>query len=103
MATNRMKMEEQLIHQTVVRLNAKAWGITLGLLLGIGLFLATITLVVRGGDVVGPHLGLLGIFFPGYQVTTLGALIGFVYAFLLGFGIGNLIGRVYNRMVDLGL
>ncbi len=94
-----MDSDEEALQQVIVRLNAKVWGITLGLLLGFGLFLATIVLVIRGGEVVGPHLGLLGNFFPGYQVSVVGSFIGFVYAFVLGYGIGVLIGSVYNRMV----
>jgi hypothetical protein len=73
-----------------MRLNARAWGIATGLLFGGGLFLATIFLVIRGGPMVGQHLRLLSVFFPGYQVTWLGAIIGFVYAFVLGY--------VYNRL-----
>lgn len=82
----------------LARLNARAWGIAMGLLLGIALFAATNLLVLRGGDVVGPHLGLLSIFFPGYSVTFVGSIIGFVYAFVVGYALGRLIGAVYNRV-----
>ncbi|MBA2243906.1 MAG: hypothetical protein H0W11_03050 [Gemmatimonadetes bacterium] len=93
------RRDEQAIHDMMLRLNSKAWGIALGLLLGTGLFVATNFLVLKGGDPVGPHLSLLGIYFPGYRVTFLGSLIGFVYAFVIGYGLGRLIGTVYNRMV----
>ena len=81
-----------------MRLNARAWGIATGLLLGGGLFLATIFLVIRGGPMVGQHLSLLRAFFPGYSVTWLGAFVGFVYAFVIGYGLGRIIGYVYNRL-----
>ena len=81
-----------------MRLNARAWGIATGLLLGSGLFLATIFLVIRGGPNVGQHLVMLRAFFPGYSVTVLGAFIGFIYAFVLGYGLGRIIGSVYNRL-----
>lgn len=81
---------------TLLRLNARAWGIAMGLLLGLGLFIATNILVLRGGEVVGPHLGLLGIYLPGYRVTFLGSLIGFVYMFVIGYALGRLIGVIYN-------
>jgi hypothetical protein len=81
-----------------LRLNARAWGIALGLLFGLGLFAATIVLVLQGGPTVGRHLGLLSAFFPGYRVTLAGSLIGFVYAFVLGYGVGWTIGRVYNAL-----
>jgi len=81
-----------------MRLNARAWGIATGLLLGGGLFLATIFLVIRGGPMVGQHLSMLRAFFPGYSVTWLGAFVGFVYAFVIGYGLGRIIGSVYNRL-----
>ncbi|HEX9563822.1 MAG TPA: hypothetical protein VF981_07615 [Gemmatimonadaceae bacterium] len=81
-----------------MRLNARAWGIATGLLLGGGLFIATIFLVIRGGPMVGQHLELISVFFPGYQVTWLGAFIGFIYAFVLGYALGRVIGFVYNRL-----
>jgi len=86
------------IQASLLRLNARAWGISTGLLLGGGLFLATIFLVIRGGATVGPHLSMLRVFFPGYSVTWPGAFIGFVYAFVLGYGLGRIIGSVYNRL-----
>lgn len=90
---------ERDLRRAIARLNGRAWGIAFGMLLGGGLFLATIILVLRGGDPVGPHLGLLGVYFPGYSVTLLGSLIGFVYAFVLGYALGRLIGTIYNRLV----
>ena len=93
-----MEREEELIAKAVVRLNAKLMGIVLGLLLGIGLFLATNFLVIKGGPNVGVHLNLLGQFFPGYEVTFLGSLIGFAYAFGVGFVIGAVLGTVYNKV-----
>ncbi|CAN5724171.1 hypothetical protein BH23GEM3_BH23GEM3_10080 [soil metagenome] len=92
-----MSTDQQLLQNTVLRLNARAWGIAGGLLCGIGLFVATMILVLRGGEHVGAHLGLLRVYFPGYSVTFGGSLIGFVYAFVVGYGLGRLIGTVYNR------
>lgn len=86
------------VQASLLRLNARAWGISTGLLLGGGLFLATIFLVLRGGPMVGQHLSMLRIFFPGYSVTWLGAFIGFIYAFVIGYGLGRIIGSVYNRL-----
>lgn len=90
--------DSSTVQTSLLRLNARAWGISTGLLLGGGLFLATIFLVIRGGPMVGQHLSMLRIFFPGYSVTWLGAFIGFVYAFVIGYGLGRIIGSVYNRL-----
>lgn len=91
--------EERAIRNAVARANEQGWGIALGALFGIGLFLATVLLVIRGGDVVGPHLGLLAIYFPGYSVTWIGSVVGFVYAFVLGYAIGRSIATLYNRLI----
>jgi len=93
-----MTTQQQTLHGAILRLNARAWGIAMGLLLGLGLFLATNWLVLKGGPNVGPHLSLLSAYFPGYSVTFVGSVIGFVYAFVLGYALGRVIGTVYNRI-----
>ena len=90
---------EQELRQAIARLNERAWGITVGLMLGLGLFIATNILVLKGGPNPGAHLNLLSVYFPGYRVTFLGSLLGFVYCFVLGYALGRLIGTVYNRLV----
>ena len=87
------------VEKAVLRLNARAWGISFGLLAGLGLFGTTLFLVLKGGENVGQHLQLLGVFFPGYRVTLAGAFVGLVYGFVVGYGVGRLIGTVYNRLV----
>ncbi len=96
------KGENEALHRALLRLNARAWGLAVGLLSGGGLFVATNILVLKGGDNVGSHLSLLAVYFPGYRVTFVGSLIGFVYAFVLGYAMGRLIGAVYNRLVGSG-
>ncbi len=74
-------------------------GLALGVLAALSLFTATIWLVIKGGPVVGPHLGLLGAYFPGYRVSIVGAFIGAGYAFFLGYGAGRVLATIYNRIV----
>jgi hypothetical protein len=93
-----MNSTEDALSTFSVRLNARAWGLAVGLLFGLVLFIATNILVLKGGPAVGPHLGLLGAFLPGYRVTLGGSFIGFIYAFIIGYGIGWTIGRVYNAL-----
>jgi hypothetical protein len=93
-----METEEELIQKAVVLLNAKLLGVVVGFLMGAGLFLATIFLVIKGGHNVGAHLSLLAIYFPGYSVSFWGSIVGFFYAFILGFLGGLTLGAVYNKL-----
>ncbi len=88
--------EKTMVRRRMLALNSKAWGIAVGLLGALTLFIATIVLVLKGGDSVGQHLGLLGVYLPGYRVTIVGACIGFVYLFVLGYALGRLLSYVYN-------
>ncbi|HEX6065868.1 MAG TPA: hypothetical protein VFZ04_16665 [Longimicrobiales bacterium] len=96
MANTAINQNDVMLQTALRRLNARAWGIAVGLLLGFGLFMATNLLVVQGGPNMGRHLNLLSVYFPGYRVSFLGSLIGFVYAFVIGYGLGRLIGVTYN-------
>ncbi len=89
-------MDESRIR--IRRLDATLAGVTTGLVAGLGLFLATNWLVLKGGEQVGPHLALLAQFLPGYRVTFFGSLIGFVWALLWGFVAGWLVSGLYNRL-----
>lgn len=86
------------LEHAVLRLNARAWGMAFGLLGGLGLLVATLVLVLKGGPDVGKHLGLLANFFPGYRVTAFGAVLGFGYGFVTGYVIGWLISTIYGRV-----
>ena len=86
----------------VLRLNGRAWSLAIGTLCGLALFVATIVLVMRGGEDVGSHLGLLSVYFPFYDVTLLGSVIGFAYAFVVGYLSTAILCRVYNRVSGAG-
>jgi hypothetical protein len=90
--------EEEVITSAVIRMNALMTGTILGLLFGLILFVATNWLVIRGGETPGQHLQLLAQYFPGYTVTFLGSIIGFFWAFLVGFLSGLLLGSIYNKL-----
>lgn len=94
------KKLEKIVMTRLVRLSATVYGIVFGLVLGLGVCVATLWLVIRGGPVVGPNLALLGQFFFGYTVTYLGSVIGFAYGFVTGFVIGYSISTIYNWIVS---
>jgi len=50
-------------------LDSVALGITLGLVSGFGLFLATALLLSKEGEVIGPNLSLISYYFWGFKVT----------------------------------
>jgi hypothetical protein len=85
----------------ILRLDAVLQGITTGLIAGLAVFVATNWLVLKGGPVVGPHLGLLAQYFIGYEVTFAGSLIGFAWGFGYSFAAGYLVSRTYNWLVAL--
>jgi hypothetical protein len=91
--------ERQQVRRAFERISEQGWGLALGLLLALTLFLATVILVVRGGPNPGAHLSLLRVYFPGYGISLPGAVIGACYAFFLGYGAGRTIATVYNRFV----
>lgn len=95
--------EEKLLFESVRRLNGTILGLVLGLTCGLGLFALTLFLFIKGGDPVGPHLGLLSQFFIGYSVTVPGSFIGLGYGLAVGFGVGWFIAWVYNYVVGLRL
>jgi hypothetical protein len=95
------KILEKVVLTRLLRLNATVQGIVTGIVAGLGIFIATNWLVLKGGDVVGPHLSLLANFFIGYQVSFFGSLIGFAYGFLTGFITGYVVARIYNWVVGL--
>jgi hypothetical protein len=90
-----------IVRTRLIRLNATLQGVATGLVAGLTLFVATNWLVLKGGPVIGPNLGLLGQFFIGYRVSFVGSLIGFAYASATGFAAGFLVARLYNLFVDL--
>ena len=94
-----LEPELQKSRVRVLRLDAIAQGITMGILTGLAVFVATNWLVLKGGPVVGPNLALLSQFFFGYRVTFLGSFVGFAWGFFYGGLAGYLVSTIYNRLI----
>ena len=88
-----------LLIKSFARLNKTALGTAIGALFGLFLFAATLILVAKGGDRIGPNLGLLGQFFKGYTVTFSGSLVGLFYGFVTGFALGWTVAFLRNLLV----
>ena len=92
--------EREALYGAIVRLRARVMALVFGLVGGTGLCLATVWLLILGGEEVGAHLGLLGNYLPGYEVSWWGALTGFGYGTLIGAIIGWGVARVYNQVAS---
>ena len=95
--------EWKVIGQAVARLRASVIAVTFGIVGGLMLFVATVWLIILGptggSEHVGPTLGLLANFFPGYSVTWSGAVVGAFYGALSGAIAGFVLAVLYNRIV----
>lgn len=99
MAEHLTPHEELLLRKQLARASEQGWGLAFGAICGAGLFVATVWLVVLGGENQGQHLGLLGIYFPGYTVSWFGSVLGFVYAFVCGYAVGRTVATLYNGLL----
>lgn len=99
---------DAVLVRSFARFDPMGLGAALGALFGGLLALATAVLVLKGGATVGPTLGLLGQFFPGYTVSWPGVLVGAGYGLASGFAAGwigavahNLATQIYLYLVHL--
>jgi len=83
--------DEATLEHELIKISGRAWGVAFGLVLGFVIFVATNFLVLKGGENVGHHLGRLSHVFPGYDVSFAGSIVGFVYFFVVGYGVGRII------------
>ena len=89
----------ELIGDAFARYDAVALGAAAGTVAGLGLFFATIALLVQGGDTIGPTLSLLGNYFVGFEATWFGAFVGLVEAGMGGFGAGFVLAKLINFVI----
>ena len=84
------------IKRAFARMDKLAFAAALGTVSGLAMFFATIWLIVKGGDVIGPNLQLFGQYFIGYTVSIKGAFIGMGYSLFWGFLFGWLFAYIRN-------
>ena len=89
----------EAIQKAFARYDPVALGGALGIMLGLGLFLATTALLFKGGSDVGVHLSLLGNYLLGYKVTWTGAFLGLAEAGIGGFVFGYLLAGAINATI----
>ncbi len=76
-----------------MELSKKGFGLALGVLWAICVFLATIYVLLKGG---GDTMVLLQQFYWGYAISWSGAFLGLIYSFIYGFIFGWLLALFYN-------
>ena len=107
-AIRRMLMPEQVqakpelpepVMLAFAPLHKRALGVAIGTVTGLGLWIVTLALVIKGGYPVGPRLALVGQYFPGYSVTFAGSFVGLLWGFVTGFLVGGFFALLHNFMI----
>lgn len=93
----------QVLNEAFAKYDPVALGGAVGTIFGLVVFLATASLLLQGGEKVGQHLALLGNYFPGYDVTWFGSLIGFLWGALSGYVVGFVTAISINIVVSIHL
>ena len=91
--------DKAILMAAFARIDAVAYAIASGTVCALLLFTATAILLLKGADPeydIGEHLGLIGIYLPGYEVSWAGGLIGACYAWLLGAIAGLVLAILWN-------
>ncbi len=81
------------------RIDSVAMTVAMGLVFGLGLFLATAILLINApppGFPVGPNLSALGTFLLGYSVSWVGSVVGALYAAAIGAVVGCVFSVIWN-------
>ena len=82
--------EDKVIEVAFAKIDPLAFGIAVGVVSGVGIFMATAILLLKSGPVGGSTLSLLGNYLFGFEVTWMGAVMGLFEGGLLGFAVGAL-------------
>ncbi len=93
--------ETDAVSRAVAKIQTGVLALAGALIGGMGLFMMTAWLLIKGGPHVGAHLQLLGQYFIGYSVTWRGSLVGLFYGVLTGGVVGWAVGAIYNWIVSI--
>lgn len=83
-------------------LHKRAFGIAIGVALGLSVSVATIVFLLRQPE-QGVGLALLSQYFRGYEVSWFGALVGFFWGFLVGFVGGWFVAFCRNLVIAISI
>jgi len=95
---NETQYDEVLLHASI-KLNTRLLAGVFGFISGITLLIVTYMSLYRGMPNTGQYLNLLGVFLPGYEVSHIGAWIGFFWGVIIGGFIAAMFYRIYARSI----
>ncbi len=81
-----------------MKLDVKAFAITCGLLMGLGLFLATWWIIILDGS--SDRMTFIGQIYRGYGLNGMGSLIGLVWGVVDGAIGGAIFAWLYNALAS---
>jgi hypothetical protein len=91
--------DHEVLSAVFAKMDVPSLAISVGVLCSISLFLATAILLVQDVPAnypIGPHLGALASYLPGYSVSWSGTVMGAFYGFLAGAITGSFIAVYWN-------
>ena len=80
-----------------MKVNVKAFVVSVGLTSGLSIFLLTIIRDVLDRGMIIRHLKAI---LPGYSVSVLGAFIGFFWVFLYSAILAFIFAKLYNSLTE---
>jgi hypothetical protein len=98
-AAARERSLEDVLAAAFARYDRLALGAAVGIVAGVGLFLATALVLLRAPGDPGRVLSLLGQYLAGYEVSWAGAAIGLLGAGAAGFAFGWLLAWMINGLI----
>ena len=93
----------KILSQAFAKIDSVALGTGVGTFCGLSVWIGTVFLLIKGGHPIGPNLSLLGQFFPAYNVTWMGSLVGLAYGFGSGYVFGFSFACARNTAMRLHL
>ena len=93
--------DKAILMAAFAKMDPVALAVALGTVWALILMVATYALLIKGAPPdpeweIGGHLGLLGIYLPGYQVSWFGGLLGGFYMWLIGGVVGYILAILWN-------
>jgi hypothetical protein len=86
--------------QATLMIDGHSFGLALGSISALGLFITTNWLVIQGTADESVHARLLENYLPGYSVSFPGSLVGGLIIFIMTYLFSQLLSWLYNRLAS---